>query len=170
MPSPAETLASLPAAERAAFLSSLSGAEAEALLHDWRGFLARPEQIVPDGDWAIWLVLAGRGFGKTRTGAEAVREEVESGRSGHIGLIAETAADARDVMVAELLRVFPKASRPTYTASRRRIEFANGACLLYTSDAADEEDSVDFVGLRNIKKKKKKLFFFFFKQKTAYEM
>ena len=43
-------------------------------------------------------------------------------------------------------------------------------CLLYTSDAADEEDSVDFVGLRNIKKKKKKLFFFFFKQKTAYEM
>ena len=45
-----------------------------------------------------------------------------------------------------------------------------GICLLYTSDAADEEDSVDFVGLRNIKKKKKKLFFFFFKQKTAYEM
>ena len=44
------------------------------------------------------------------------------------------------------------------------------SCLLYTSDAADEEDSVDFVGLRNIKKKKKKLFFFFFKQKTAYEM
>ena len=58
------------------------------------------------------------------------------------------------------------ADQPVIAAlTRQRV-----ICLLYTSDAADEEDSVDFVGLRNIKKKKKKLFFFFFKQKTAYEM
>lgn len=115
-------------------------AQAEALLYDWRGFNARPDQVIPDGDWLIWLVLAGRGFGKTRTGAETVREEVALNRSAHIGLIAETAADARDVMVAELLRCFPKAERPIYTASRRKVEFANGA--IATTYNATEPDQL----------------------------
>lgn len=127
MQSVAERLASLPTNERAAVVAQLTDTEAEALLYDWRGFLARPDQIVPDGDWDIWLALAGRGWGKTRTGAEAVREEVELGRSGHIGLIAETAADARDVMVAELLRIFPRDKTPTYVKSNRCVEFHNGA-------------------------------------------
>lgn len=139
MPSPAETLAALPEAERAAFIASLTDEEADALLTNWRGFLARPEQLMPDGDWDIWLVLAGRGFGKTRTGAEAVREEVASNRSGRIGLIAETAADARDVMVAELLRIFPKGERPVYLSSKRRIEFANGAvAITYNATEPDQ--------------------------------
>lgn len=139
MASPVETLAELPEDQRAAFIASLTPIEAESLLHNWRGFLARPEQIMPDGDWAIWLVLAGRGFGKTRTGAEAVREEVESGRSGQIGLVAETAADARDVMVAELLRIFPKATRPVFIASRRRVEFSNGAyATIYNATEPDQ--------------------------------
>jgi phage terminase large subunit-like protein len=127
MPSVAERLATLPPNERKQALALLSDAEAEALLYDWRGFLARPEQIMPGGDWDIWMVLAGRGFGKTRTGAEAVREEVESNRSAMIGLIAETAADARDVMVAELMRIFPKDKRPEYIKSNRCVEFHNGA-------------------------------------------
>lgn len=105
----------------------MSPAEAAALLHDWRGFLARPNQIMPDDDWDIWLVLAGRGFGKTRTGAEAVREVVENNTAERIGLVAETAADARDVMVAELLRIFPADKRPVYTKSNRCVEFRNGA-------------------------------------------
>ncbi|MGB1216032.1 MAG: DNA-packaging protein [Pikeienuella sp.] len=105
----------------------MSDAEAEALLHDWRGFLARPNQIMPEGDWDIWLVLAGRGFGKTRTGAEAVREVVQKNTAERIGLVAETAADARDVMVAELLRIFPANERPLYTKSNRCVEFQNGA-------------------------------------------
>lgn len=140
MPSAAETLANLPDGERAAFLAALNPVEAESLLYNWRGFLARPDQLMPDGDWAIWLVLAGRGFGKTRTGAEAVREEVQANRSGQIGLIAETAADARDVMVAELLRIFPKAERPVYTASRRKVEFSNGA--IATTYNATEPDQL----------------------------
>ena len=127
MSSLAERLAALPEADRAAALAQLSDDEAEALLYDWRGFLARPEQLLPDGDWEIWCILAGRGFGKTRTGAEAVREEVEQNRSERIGLIAETAADARDVMVAELLRIFPPDKRPVYTKSNRCIDFHNGA-------------------------------------------
>lgn len=139
MPSVAERLAALPASDRAAALALLTDAEAEALLHDWRGFLARPEQVMPEGDWDIWLVLAGRGFGKTRTGAEAVREEVEAGRSSAIGLIAETAADARDVMVAELMRVFPHDRRPVYVPSRRVVEFHNGAkAVTYNATEPDQ--------------------------------
>lgn len=127
MQSVAERLAALTLDDRAKAVSVLSDAEAEALLHDWRGFLARPAQLMPPGDWDIWLVLAGRGFGKTRTGAEAVREEVAAGRASRIALIAETAADARDVMVAELLRIYPADERPVYTKSNRCVEFSNGA-------------------------------------------
>ena len=120
-------------------LANITDAEAEALLYDWRGFHARPDQIMPPGEWEIWLVLAGRGFGKTRTGAEAVREEVALGRSSRIGLIAETAADARDVMVAELLRIFPKAERPVYKSSKRSLEFSNGAqAFTYNATEPDQ--------------------------------
>ena len=138
MQSVAERLAALPSEDRRKAVAHLTDAEAEALLYNWRGFLARPNQTMPQGDWDIWLVLAGRGFGKTRTGAEAVREEVALNRSGRIGLIAETAADARDVMVAELLRIFPKADRPTYTPSTRRIEFQNGA-VAFTYNATEPD-------------------------------
>ena len=64
----------------------------------WRS-KARPEQLPPDGAWNGWLVLAGRGFGKTRLGAEWVKEHVEAGTAGRIALIAPTAADCRDVLV-----------------------------------------------------------------------
>lgn len=127
MQSVAERLADLTPDQRAEVIGKLSPAEAAALLHDWRGFLARPNQIMPGDDWDIWLVLAGRGFGKTRTGAEAVREVVEKNTAERIGLVAETAADARDVMVAELLRIFPTDERPIYTKSNRCVEFHNGA-------------------------------------------
>ena len=82
------------------------------------------------------MCLAGRGWGKTRTGAEAVREEVLSGRSGRIGLIAETAADARDVMVAEIMRIFPPETAPRYIASKRCVEFQNGA-VAHTYNATE---------------------------------
>jgi len=123
----AERLATLTPDERAKIVAQLTDAEAEVLLCDWRGFNARPAQIAPDGDWDIWLLLAGRGFGKTRTGAEWVREQVEANAAGRIALIAETAADARDVMVAELLRIFPPGEMPLYTKSNRCVEFNNGA-------------------------------------------
>lgn len=127
MQSVAEKLAALPSEARAKAISALTDAEAAALLTDWRGFLARPDQIMPEGDWSIWLLLAGRGFGKTRTGAEAIREVVTRGIAGRIGLIAETAADARDVMVAELCSIFPNGETPVYVKSNRCVEFHNGA-------------------------------------------
>src|SRR5690242_6111642 len=105
--SQAELLASLPEEERTAILAGLTDSQLEALRWDWK-FWARPDQLAPpDLDWKNWLLLAGRGFGKTRTGAEWVRENVcgstplGRGRYRQLALIAETAADAREVMVGD---------------------------------------------------------------------
>ena len=130
MKSPAEKLAEMSEAEQAAFLASLTEGDAEALLYDWRGFLARPDQVAPAGDWDIWLTLAGRGWGKTRTGAEWVRDEVDSGRAKRIALIAETAADCRDVLVegdSGIISLYPKEEAPLYEPSKRRLTWPNGA-------------------------------------------
>lgn len=122
----AETIAALPASDREAALSQLTDAEAEALLHDWRGFLARPDQIAPDGDWDIWLCLAGRGWGKTETGARWVKEQVEAGAKS-IALIAETQKDLEEVMVARLVKICPDIKvkyKPV------RVTWPNGAVAL----------------------------------------
>ena len=67
-------LGSLPEAFRDELITALTPAQARALLYDWR-FWARPNQLPPDGNWRVWLLLAGRGFGKTRTGAELIRDK-----------------------------------------------------------------------------------------------
>src|SRR4051812_19976592 len=104
--SPAEYLASLSDEQRNNLLKELSEDELAQLRWEWK-FWARENQIAPEGDWNTWLVLAGRGFGKTRMGSEWIREKAcgstplgknPSGWS-RIALVAETAADARDVMV-----------------------------------------------------------------------
>jgi phage terminase large subunit-like protein len=142
MTSLAERLAALPRDERAAAVAALRPDEAQALLHDWRSFLARPEQIAPEGDWQTWLVLAGRGFGKTRLGAEWIREEVEAGRATRIALIGETAKDTRDVMVegpSGILGVYPEGERPVYEPSKARVTFRNGAvATLYNATEPDQ--------------------------------
>jgi phage terminase large subunit-like protein len=90
---------------------------------------------------ALWM--AGRGFGKTRIGAEGVRAMVSKkrGGAGRIGLIARTAADVRDVMIegeSGLLNVFPKWERPEYQPSKRRVVFHNGAvAFCYSSEDPD---------------------------------
>src|SRR5882757_9323941 len=66
-------LAALPSDERERRLAALGDDGIYALCYRWR-FWARPSQLPPDGDWRVWLLLAGRGFGKTRSGAEWVRE------------------------------------------------------------------------------------------------
>ena len=64
----------------------------------WRT-IARANQLPPDGDWTIWLLLAGRGFGKTRTLAEWVNDQVASGQAKRIAIVAATASDCRKVVV-----------------------------------------------------------------------
>lgn len=124
----------------------LSELRAEADGHDWTGErtgcpVARPNQLPPAGNWRIWLLLAGRGFGKTRTGAEWVRGLAETGKAGRIALIGPTAADVRDVMIegqSGLLAISPAAFRPRYEPSRRRLIWPNGA--IATAYSADEPE------------------------------
>jgi len=126
----AQQLANLTPDDLSAVLADLTEAEAQALLYDWRGFNARPDQIAPPGDWDVWMALAGRGWGKTHTGAEWIKEEVESGRATRIALIGETAADGRDVLVegeSGILNCYPEGQRPLYEPSKRRLTWPNGA-------------------------------------------
>jgi phage terminase large subunit-like protein len=145
--SPAQILAALPEDEREEALKSLSPAALAALKYDWE-FWARPNQLEPPGNWTTWLILAGRGFGKSRTGAETIRKWVSGdsplspGRCSRIALVAETASDARDVMVegpAGLLACHPKDFRPTYYPSKRSLEWPNGAqALLFNAVEPDQ--------------------------------
>lgn len=80
------------------FLNTIGLERKVALLRNW-WFMARPEQLLPAGDdWVHWLYLAGRGAGKTRSGAETARELIRRGYK-YLGFIAPTAADVRTVMV-----------------------------------------------------------------------
>ncbi len=97
-------------------------------LFDWEGTFSRDEQIEPLGDWRVWLIQGGRGSGKTRTGAEWIRKQVEQGLAKRIALVAETAADARDVMIegeSGILAVSPPWMRPKYEPSKRRLTWFN---------------------------------------------
>lgn len=120
----------LPPEQRVELFSTLSEEFLQVALYDWRGIWARDSQLLPPGTaWEVWLILAGRGFGKTRTGAETVRDMVESGHARRIALVAPTAADARDTMVegeSGLLAVCPPWNRPRYFPSKRRVEWPNG--------------------------------------------
>lgn len=111
-------------------LSDLPIATAHALLFDWP-LWARPAQLTPAGEWYVWLILAGRGFGKTRAGAEMTRAVAHAMPGCHIALIAETAADARDVLVegpeSGLLAISPPWFMPKYEPSKRRLTWPNGS-------------------------------------------
>jgi len=104
---------------------------------DWN-HNARPEQKVPKGNWRVWLILAGRGFGKTRTGAETIRQWALSGQYKRIALIARSEAEAREVMIegqSGLLNVHPKSERPIWEPSLRRLTWPNGAiATCYSSE------------------------------------
>ncbi len=114
---------------------SLTPQAARTLLNDWE-LWARPEQFLPFGNWRTWLILAGRGFGKTRTGAETVRQWIK--KYALVNLIAATADDARDIMIegeSGILAICPKSERPLYKASKRQLVWPNGAkSLIFTAD------------------------------------
>lgn len=136
MSSLAVQLSQLPASD----FSNITDEQAMALLFDW-DLWAREKQKEPNGDWAIWLILAGRGFGKTRTGAETIRRVADSGEYGRMALVGRTVADVRDVMVegeSGILAVSPPWNRPRYEPSKRRLTWKNGA--IATTYSADEPD------------------------------
>jgi phage terminase large subunit-like protein len=122
-------------------IGSLSEAEAKALMYDW-SFWARPNQLPPPGDWFGWLILAGRGFGKTRAGSEWFIQRAKAG-FGPMALIGETTADVRDTMIevgeSSIMRVCPPDFMPIYEPSKRRLTFPNGVtATTFTGQEPDQ--------------------------------
>ena len=123
-------------------LAGFSDREILALAYDWDGVFARPSQRLPqeitDRLKMGWLALAGRGWGKTRVGAETIRAKLEGGLYGRAAFVAPTAADARDVMVegeSGILACAPPWAKPIYEPSKRRLTWPNGAiATLYSAD------------------------------------
>jgi phage terminase large subunit-like protein len=111
-----------------AFLSSLSDTELQALPYLF-AFWAMPHQLPPQGDWRTWVILGGRGAGKTRAGAEWVRRMVASG-ARRIAVVGETYHQAREVMVfgdSGIMAVCPPDARPKWIATRQMLVWPNGA-------------------------------------------
>lgn len=131
----------LPENERKRILAGFSKQELAGLEYDWK-FWGRPKQQLPPGThWNIWILCAGRGFGKTRTGSEAIRRLVDQKQASRIALIGSTAADTRDVMLegaSGLMNVFPPHQRPKFEPSKRKVTFHNGAVAwLYAAEFED---------------------------------
>lgn len=172
--SPAYYFRTLPLSERLKRLAKLTPSQRTALLYDWTGWWARPNQLaptdtaegaywrfespdptpehpapkprwlpaVPRSDWTYWLVCAGRGFGKTRTGAEWVRRKIRT--TDYVNLIAPTSADLRRVMIegpSGILAVCPDGERPLYkpgVGGSGELHWPNGAkSLLFSADEPD---------------------------------
>lgn len=137
----ADSLSSRTAAERQSILASFSNRELAGLEYDWR-FWARPKQLAPEGDWATWIIRAGRGFGKTRSGAGWVHERALASPGRWIALIARTPADARDYMIegpGGVLRNTAPRERPNYEPSKRRLTWPNGSwATIYSDDEPDQ--------------------------------
>jgi phage terminase large subunit-like protein len=138
---------SLPPEVRRPLLDGLTPNASAALPYLFE-FWARPHhQLPPDGDWTTWLVMGGRGSGKTRAGAEWVRSQVEGatpeepGVARRVALVAETWAQAREIMVfgdSGIMSCTPPDRKPRFIATRRTLMWRNGAqAQLYS--AADPE-------------------------------
>lgn len=134
--SSAEEFRNLPLDERKQLFATLTNAEADAILHAWE-FWARPNQLEPPPPWINWLVLAGRGFGKTRCGSEQVRKWVKD--YPIVNLVGPTSADVRDIMVqgigagAAIMEICRADERPVHKKSDRQLVWPNGAISMLFS-------------------------------------
>lgn len=102
---------------------------------------ARQEQLPPADDWRAWLIMAGRGFGKTRTGAEWVRAVAEADGDARIALVAASLSEARAVMVegeCGLLAIAPPGQTPAFEPSLRRVTWPSGAQATFYSAGEPE--------------------------------
>lgn len=130
-----------PTPEQAQYvLTHCSEEELEVLMYEW-DFWARDDQLPPSGDWTVWLMMAGRGYGKTRSGAEFVIDRVTAGTHGRVGLVAATAGDGREVMIegeSGIMACSPRWNRPLYEPSKRRLTWDNGAiATVYSAEESE---------------------------------
>jgi phage terminase large subunit-like protein len=131
-----EKLLGLSEKARLAAMLKLSEVERKELRHHWE-LWARTAQLQPEGAWHLWLILAGRGFGKTRAGAEWVRRTAEADPEARIALVAASLGEARSVMVegeSGLLDSAVPGRIPQFEPSLRRLTWPNGAqATLYSA-------------------------------------
>lgn len=160
-------LKTLGPSDREAFLAQLSPEHLEAIKYCWE-IWARPKQLLPpftkstdksgtpfdlginpitgeQNRWDIWALIAGRGFGKSRVGSEAVRALVcgetpmSAGRYSRIGLVGANEGDVRDAMIYEgILPAHPKDFRPRYIKNEMKLLWPNGATALIRYDTEPE--------------------------------
>lgn len=137
-------VARLPHEAREKFFARYDEPSRALLRYQWRGWNARPEQLQPeDTDWMVWFVLAGRGFGKTRTGVEWVLEEMRACTWQEGIFIAPTASDLRNEMIygpSGLLRCVPPWERDNYRywPSKKRLDGPGGQ-IVHLWSAEDSE-------------------------------
>src|SRR4051794_16201511 len=145
MAATARRLAELTAEQRRAALAGLAPADLSALEYSWE-FWRQPHQIPPTPPWWLWLLCAGRGAGKSWTGAQWVRNEIETGRRRSIALIAPTHLAGRKVMIEDgLLRLCPPDNMPTYKMATGVVRWPNGGvCHLFSSETPDRIRGYNF--------------------------
>jgi phage terminase large subunit-like protein len=122
-------------------LARMSPTQIQGILNKWR-FWARPSQLPPEGDWTTWLFLGGRGTGKTRSGAEWVKEVALAHPGIRMALIAPTKADVRDTMIHGVSGIasldWENGTRPRHIASKRLLIWPNGAqAITYSAEEPD---------------------------------
>lgn len=127
-----------------AISASLEGEEAQRLAEHWDAYWrlhAHPGQVPPEGDWLVWLVMGGRGFGKTRAGAEWVRTIVEQDPFARIALVGASLGEVRSVMVegeSGIIACSPPGTQPVFEPSLGRLRWPNGAQAFCYSAAEPE--------------------------------
>lgn len=132
-----QVLAQLPQDQQDKLLASLKDEEAGALFNDW-WLTARREQIPPAGDWSFWLMLAGRGFGKTRSGAEWLIDQHQYQNCETSAIIGATSMDIRRFCLegeSGILTIARNSFRPRHFPSGPKLEWPNGSrTLIYTAE------------------------------------
>ncbi len=124
-----EYLLGLEEPKRRVELKKLTESERDELRYHWR-LWAGTAQLAPQTDWSTWLIMAGRGFGKTRAGAEWVREIAGHDPAARIALVGATLSEVRSVMIegeSGLIAISPPGRRPKFEPSLRRLSWPNGA-------------------------------------------
>ncbi|WEK47402.1 MAG: terminase family protein [Candidatus Andeanibacterium colombiense] len=125
-----QRILALKPAQRDALMRRIADLEAETLAGDW-GVWAHDGQAAPEGAWRTWVMLAGRGFGKTRAGAEWVAEMARLHPGARIALVAANIREARELMVegpSGLLALpLHRSERPSFEPSRGLVHFPDGA-------------------------------------------
>ncbi len=132
-----EKLKLLPKEKQLEFVNSLTDEQLLALEYDL-SFIGRPKQQIPKGDWSIWLVLCGRGFGKSFLGSHVINHWARTDPKANIAIVGETASDIRDTIVKGVSGIIAQSHpnfTPHYIPSQRILKWPNGAqALLYSSE------------------------------------